>query len=132
MLEFQFKFFMWTLFMHCIGDYLIQTEWLQTFKQKKSWEEHPQYAPKYKYDYIVALFVHSFIYSVCINLYPILMDWKVGGIFPAWGIVIVSTFNHMWIDDWKANALSINLIQDQLLHLAWIIIQLALYAVPVG
>ena len=92
MLEFQFKFFMWTLFMHCIGDYIIQSDWLQTFKQKKSWEEHPQYAPKYKYDYIVALFVHS----------------------------------------WKANALSINLIQDQLLHLAWIVIQLALYAIPVG
>ena len=83
MLEFQFKFFMWTLFMHCIGDYLIQSEWLQTFKQKKSWEEHSQYAPKYKYDYIVALFVHSFIYSVCINLYPILMEswWH----FPSMG-----------------------------------------------
>lgn len=132
MLEFQFKFFMWTLFMHCVGDYILQSDWLATFKQKKSWEQHPQYVPKYQHDFIVPLFVHSFIYSVCINAYPLLMDWKVAAIVPAWCIVIVCTLIHMFIDHCKANKMTLNLIEDQLLHLFWIVLQTMLYAIPVG
>ncbi len=129
---FQMNLFMWMLFMHCIGDFLLQKEWLANYKQKSTWEKHPQYNDKYKCDYIVPLFVHSFIYSVCINIQPLFMHWKVIGIIPAWWAVIASTVVHMIIDHLKANKMKINLIQDQALHIVWIDLLALIYTIPVG
>ena len=113
--------FLTMLFAHTIADYVLQVDVLAKFKQKKNWEP---YGDKYKYDYIVMLFMHSFMWSFCIHL-PLLL-LKQDYILISYLILIHTSF-HMIIDNEKANKLSINLIVDQALHLLQIITSFIVY-----
>lgn len=107
------------IFLHIIDDYVLQAPCLCDLKQKSFWEKNAPQA-LYKYDYIVALFVHAFSWSFMIML-PIAI--KVGfGISIGFAIMLlVNTIFHALVDDLKANKKKINLLADQLYHLVQIL-----------
>ena len=111
--------FLLMIFCHIVDDYYLQG-WLASAKQKKYWEEN---APDemYKYDYIWALIMHSFSWSLMIMLptaftmgFNITLEFL---LMFLWNMIM-----HASTDDAKANQRKINLIQDQLMHLTQIII----------
>ena len=111
------------IMLHIIADYLMQTDFIKRFKQKKVWEElfkdiGLDENNKYKYDYIVVLLVHAFSWSF-ITFLPIILISNVTMFIIA---TIVNTIIHAIIDDLKANKYKINLLVDQGLHLLQIII----------
>ena len=107
------------LFMHIVDDYYLQG-WLASAKQKSWWEQN---APNklYKYDYLMALFMHSFSWSFMIMLPYHFYILLFGGTFYLI-LFIGNLIIHMYVDNMKANLKKINLIQDQLIHIIQIII----------
>lgn len=109
---------LWMLFMHVIADYNLQG-WLASAKQKSYWQEN---APEklYRYDYIMALIMHSLSWTFMIML-PIActMQFIIDLSFVI--LFIVNTAAHAIIDDMKANRKMINLWQDQLFHIIQIL-----------
>ena len=110
------------IFCHIVDDYYLQG-WLASAKQKKYWEEN---APDkmYKHDYIWALIMHSFSWTFMIML-PIVFvnSFKLNVSFLI--VFILNMITHAVVDDLKANKFKINLIIDQTIHLAQIIITAA-------
>lgn len=110
------------IFCHIVDDYYLQG-WLASAKQKKWWQEN---APQklYKYDYIVALIMHSMSWSFMIML-PIAMSmlFNIPTMFLI--VFICNAIIHGIVDNLKANKLKINLIADQSIHL----LQIAITAV---
>ena len=107
------------LFLHIVDDYYLQGI-LAAMKQKEWWREH---APQqlYRYDYIVALIMHSLSWSFMIMLpIAIVNSFNVGIGFVA--VFVINTILHGVIDDLKANKKKINLIADQSFHLSQIAI----------
>ena len=107
------------IFCHIVDDYYLQG-WLASAKQKKYWEEN---APDemYKYDYIWALIMHSFSWSLMIML-PIAFTMSFNITLEFLLMFLWNMIMHASTDDAKANQRKINLIQDQLMHLTQIII----------
>lgn len=101
---------------HLITDYTLQG-WLANGKQKSWWNKisHGKLPHKYRHDYIAALICHALYWSIAVCL-PL---WN-SPILP-WAI-IGNTIIHAIVDDLKTNRMRLSLIQDQLLHLAQIII----------
>jgi hypothetical protein len=106
------------LFLHFVADWILQTDALAKFKQKKSWKEINSFTQdKYKNDYYMVLFTHSFM-------------WSFFTFLPLWNnklfyiIVVMNTIVHFIVDDEKANKCSISLVQDQLAHFAEILVSL--------
>lgn len=106
------------IFCHIIADYNLQG-WLASAKQKSWWEKN---APDslYKYDYIAALFMHSFSWSFLIMIPLFVANGFIGtsGIILAFAVNVIV---HMIVDNTKANTHKINLWQDQVLHMIQII-----------
>ena len=110
------------IFLHIVDDYYIQG-WLASAKQKTWWEQN---APDklYKHDYIMALFMHGFSWTFMIMLAPIIYTVTMASAVNIVWIVAAFVINlciHMFVDDLKANKKKINLIQDQLIHLAQVV-----------
>jgi hypothetical protein len=111
--------------MHIVDDYYLQAQGtLASMKQKEWWEKN---APDklYKYDYIVALIMHSFSWAFMIMIIPTIYhflntdNWfelRVIGVF------LANVNAHAYIDNEKANKKTISLIGDQLAHIAQILI----------
>lgn len=108
------EFLLLMIFFHIVDDYYLQG-WLASAKQKEWWQKN---APQslYKYDYLMALLMHSISWSTMI-MFPILFHSF---------FIITYKFLFMWLfnvvihfitDNEKANNKSINLIQDQLIHM---------------
>lgn len=117
--------FMAMLFLHIVDDYYLQGL-LAKYKQKSWWEANcPD--KMYKYDYMIALILHAFSWTFMIML-PIawLAHFRINMLFTL--IFVINICIHAFIDNLKANKLSINLIQDQLVHIlqicitAWLLI----------
>ena len=112
------------IFCHIVDDYYLQG-WLASAKQKKWWEDN---APQklYKYDYLWALFMHSFSWSFMIML-PIFIvsNFTVTGTMLA--VFLWNIFIHAFIDNLKANEFKINLWHDQLIHMCQIVVTWLLY-----
>ena len=108
------------IFLHIVDDYCLQGI-LASMKQKDWWKSQEQYSDKYKYDYIIALVMHSFSWVFMI-MCPILftMPQQVKASFII--AFIVNVIIHAIVDDLKANKLKINLVQDQLIHLTQIVV----------
>lgn len=111
------------IFMHIVDDYYLQGI-LASMKQKSWWKQN---APDdlYKYDYIMALFMHSFSWAFMIMIIPTIyiLTYESNIIIPL-GIPLLFLINfviHMITDNAKANLKKINLIQDQLIHLGQIV-----------
>lgn len=113
------------IFCHIVDDYYLQG-WLSSAKQKSWWEKN---APDklYKYDYIIALIMHSFSWAFMIMLPVAISDnFNVGILY---GILLVSNaVTHGIVDNLKANALKINLITDQIIHLIQIVVTFTIYS----
>lgn len=113
------------IFCHIVDDYYLQG-WLASAKQKSYWEKN---APDklYRFDYIMALIMHSLSWSFMIMLpLAIYSDFKVRLTF---GILfIVNAVTHAFVDDLKCNKLKINLITDQSIHITQIIVTFMIYA----
>ena len=108
------------LFCHIVDDYYLQGI-LAKLKQKSWWKEN---APMhlYKNDYKMALIEHAFSWTFMIHL-PIIIIYK--NIVILW--FIGNVFIHAVIDNVKANDLSINLIQDQIIHILQVVATWLIY-----
>lgn len=107
------------IFCHIIDDYCLQNIGpLASLKQKIWWSEH--YPQKlYKYDFLVALIMHSFSWTFMVML-PIAyyFAWNPAPLFYiAFGSNVVI---HAVVDHAKANRLAINLLMDQTIHIGQI------------
>lgn len=106
------------IFLHIVDDYYLQGI-LASMKQKSWWKEN---APQrlYKYDYIVALIMHSLSWAFMIML-PIAIQThlNVGNSFLC--ALIINAIVNGVVDDIKANKLKINLIIDQTIHIIQIV-----------
>lgn len=111
------------LFMHVVDDYAIQSRCLANLKQKRYWEnDELGKNPKYRYDYICALIMHSISWSFCIML-PVAVFIGFSDIALDFAICFaINVIVHAITDDLKANKLRMNLIEDQTIHM----IQIAL------
>lgn len=111
------------IFMHYIGDYIIQTDFISKSKNSNFWKDKEK---MYKYDYIPILFFHSFSWSFCIHI-PLIWLLTTGvydktDTFIVAISIIINAFIHMIIDNLKANVGTINLIIDQIIHIFQIIV----------
>ena len=117
------------VFMHIVDDYYLQGV-LAKMKQKSWWEEN---APNklYKKDYLIALFMHAFSWAFCIML-PLAIYFKFQIGIPFLILFISNVILHMWTDNLKANKKTINLIEDQIMHLLqiWTTYALLLHTIP--
>lgn len=114
------------IFCHVIDDYYSQGI-LADLKQKLWWENN---APDklYRYDYIMALFMHSFSWAFMIMLPLVLYHWtflydletfiNVKYIL----FLVVNITVHGIVDDLKANRYKLNLIQDQSIHVLQVLV----------
>ena len=105
------------VFCHIVDDYYLQGD-LKEFKQKKWWAKHaPQ--KRYEKDYLMALFMHGFSWSFMVHMPLTIYSLMTGKI--QYIVIAISclchAIVHAVVDDIKANQFSINLIQDQLIHL---------------
>ena len=113
------------IFLHIVDDYYLQG-WLASAKQKSYWEQN---APDklYKYDYIMALFMHSFSWAfmtmIVPSVYALMTTSNMNNTSLAIALVFLTNLCiHMTTDNAKANLKKINLVQDQLIHLTQIFV----------
>lgn len=116
------------IFLHIINDYNLQG-WLASAKQKEWWTIN---APRdmYKHDYIVALFEHAFSWAFMVQLPIAALDYLAfnnNNMLYSIIACILNMFVHAYIDNEKANRRTINLVQDQIMHFAQIILTLVLF-----
>lgn len=111
------------IFCHIADDYYLQ-RLLANLKQKSFWKKN---APDkmYKYDYIMALLMHSLSWSFMVML-PLLVyfDFDPPNLF--FVLYAFNTAIHAIVDDLKANKRQINLITDQCAHITQIFVTLLL------
>lgn len=104
------------IFLHIVDDYYLQAIGpLASMKQRRWWSEnYPN--ELYKYDYLVALMMHSLSWAFMVMLpISIYLSWDVNGEFVTffvWNAVV-----HAFVDNAKANWLVINLVTDQFAHM---------------
>ena len=111
---------------HIIADYSLQG-WLASAKQEDWWKKQEGYNDFYKNDYKMALFMHSFSWAFMIMLVPsvytLITTTNINNASLAIALVFLTNLCiHMVVDNSKANLKKINLVQDQLNHLAQILI----------
>ena len=113
------------IFAHIVDDWVLQGK-LANFQQRSWWLE---VAPDelYKHDYIMALVIHSMSWSFMIQLplayFHFGFDVSLGFVIA----FVVNAFIHGIVDDLKANRHKLNLITDQLIHLAQIFVTAAIF-----
>ena len=109
------------LFLHIVDDYYLQGI-LAQLKQKSWWREHTT-NPLYKNDYIIALLTHAFSWTFMVLIpYMLIMIFTDNVNIIAYSIIFsANMLIHTIVDDLKANALVINLVTDQIIHIAQII-----------
>ena len=116
--------FIFMLFMHVIADYNVQG-CLANIKQKSWWVDQCDQLnvgfAKYKNDYKMALFMHSFSWAFLVML-PLFIADGFNLSLPGFWMLVWNTTIHYFVDDFKANDHMINLVQDQFYH----IIQIAI------
>ena len=110
-----------SFFLHIVDDFYLQGI-LASMKQREWWEEHYN-DELYRHDYIVALLIHSMSWSFMVHL-PTLVYLYLGGrdLNFFCSSLLLHAVIHVIIDDAKANAHSINLVTDQVLHILQITI----------
>lgn len=106
------------IFMHVVDDYYLQGI-LASMKQRSWWKENaPQ--EKYKYDYLPALIAHSFSWAFMVLL-PLAFSLK-NLDFSFFILFFINVIGHAIVDNEKANRKTINLCEDQFVHLIQIIL----------
>lgn len=97
---------------------------ISQMKKKTWWKENEPNIELCKYDYIVVLLVHGFK-TTFISMLPILIYILFQNditLFISYTILLIfNSITHAIIDNAKCNNLRINLIEDQLLHLLFLV-----------
>lgn len=106
---------------HCIGDYVLQTEFLAQGKSPRFWEGAPD-----KTAWIPVLFAHSVIWTACVMLPLLLIVWPVIGL-PFVVCFAANIVIHFFVD-WLKCVGKINMLIDQGIHLVQMIVSFALVA----
>lgn len=120
--------FLSMMFCHIVDDYYLQG-WLASAKQKKWWATNAP-DPLYKNDYWMALSEHAFSWTFMIHIPIVIYSYIVGVQFNMYLFVcifMINWFVHAVTDNAKANLMKINLIQDQKIHFAQILITCIFY-----
>lgn len=117
------------IFLHILEDFHLQGI-LASMKQKSWWEKQEGYSHKYSADYAMALVMHGFSWTFMVML-PIFIVCKFKVEIPVYYVFLVNWVIHCFVDDLKANQKKINLIVDQSIHLAQIIIIWTLFVLGV-
>lgn len=107
----------WMIFLHFLFDFYIQTRSNSLIKSKEWWKNRHKKSGKRKYNYIMGLIIHSFVWSFAILL-PFYYSHK----YIHYGILIVNVIVHAFTDDAKTNKKLISSFQDQLIHMCQIFI----------
>ena len=110
------------IFCHLIDDYKLQGI-LANMKQRKWWKENAD-KDLYQNDYKMALIEHAFSWSFTTTLPFLVIAFIQNNELLAVLLMvsyIINTAIHAFVDDLKANKFKINLVEDQLIHLAQII-----------
>lgn len=115
------------LFMHIVDDYYLQGI-LASMKQKTWWQKQESYNDFYKYDYIVALIMHSFSWAFMVMV-PIALVMSFSASIWFAITMLANTVVHCVVDDLKANKKKINLVHDQSIHVVQIVITFVLFLV---
>lgn len=100
---------------HCIGDYVLQTDFIAKAKSPKFWKETND-----KRGWIPVLIAHSLIWSFC-TFSPLLYFY--GSIWLVVYSFIINAFIHFFVD-WLKCAGRSNMLIDQCIHLFQILITL--------
>lgn len=108
------------IFLHIVDDYYLQGI-LANMKQRDWWRQSDQYKDMYAYDYIVALVMHSFSWAFMVML-PIAIAMRFNVSINFIVILFVNALIHGIVDHLKANKKCINLVTDQLIHIAQILL----------
>lgn len=120
------KLILLVILLHLFADYTLQgclanlktkDWWLDLFKKGSSWVSYEGLVRKYGNDYRAGLFCHS-LYWTLVTFAPIIYLSESDRFIAT--TVVLNTAVHYVVDDQKANAHTINLIQDQLIHLVQI------------
>ncbi len=115
---------------HILDDFVLQKATLSNLKQHEWWEREigtKEYGMPlmYKNDYKMALGIHALSWSIMIHLPLFIFDFEWYWLF----ISVTSNWCiHFIVDDHKANLKTINLVQDQLIHLGQIGITFLVFA----
>lgn len=104
---------------HCIGDYVLQTDFLAKAKSQKFWED-----TKDKDGWIPVLLAHSAIWTACIMSPLLIHVWPTIG-WPFLICFVVNIHIHFFVD-WLKCVGKTNMLIDQGIHLVQIIITSAL------
>lgn len=114
-------------FFHILDDFHLQGV-LASMKQKNWWQQN---APQQLYynDYKVALVIHGFFWAMMIMI-PICWAY-VDDVSPLMYAIslLLNTAIHAWVDDLKTNKHRINLLQDQLIHTAQIVLTWLVFSI---
>ena len=110
------------IYMHILDDYVLQGL-LANLKQRSWWKQNYP-AKMYRYDYIVALLMHSMSWSF-MTLLPVAAyrGFNVGTDFLS--VFLINALGHAGMDHAKANLGLVNLITDQTFHLLQILVTAA-------
>lgn len=105
------------LLAHFFADFHLQGI-LADMKQEQWWRKQEGYNSKYKNDYVAALAIHSAEWTLWVMIPLFLLPHIDLGIFLL--LAALNTVVHSLTDNSKANYKDINLVQDQIIHLAQI------------
>lgn len=114
------------IFIHIMLDFH-QGETIANMKCKDWWLNHPEYKPSYRFDYVIVLIFHGLSWAFALQIpaliYVHLNPLGYGTITKNLLISILTHgLVHAYVDHLKANKKVINLIADQLIHIAQIIL----------
>ena len=111
------------ILLHIIDDFVLQPVCLSKLKQKEFWKRNTSeenYNKLYKHDYFAALVIHGLSWSIMIHLPFLLIGHYHSALVACF--IIWQCILHSYIDNEKANKKKINLIDDQIMHFAQIVI----------
>lgn len=122
--------FLIMLVLHILIDFHLQG-WLSQSKQKDYWltifpnmEDKKDKSNMYRNDYKCCLLVHSLFWTFMIMLPAFICSTTRVSILIV--VYIINTILHYIIDDLKANEKTINLIDDQIVHVVQLLFTLIL------
>lgn len=118
------KIFLLMILLHVIDDFVLQPVCLSKLKQKSWWEAQDGFKSLYKNDYKMALLMHSMSWSVMILL-PFIFMFDING-HVLYTVFAFNTLIHYITDNEKANKGHLNLMVDQTIHLAQIVVSLVI------
>lgn len=126
------KLFILLIALHLLADFNLQVQggmdkfkcrdWWIEQTSKPVWGSSAEQFRKYRFDYHAGMFCHALMWSI-VTFAPLL--WMAPGWWSVLLILVPNIAVHHVVDHLKANRYRLNLVQDQLIHLAQIVVTFA-------